>query len=215
MSASLSEECYDANSKRSLRRVTMSKLVKGWRNEDIHAQARHYVRTYILLPSGFLGLMCVLGGIGTLGYQLIAWDLYNDDVHDELRASVARRTLRVVADTLPSISLRRFPMCSPLGCAAQSSDRTERPKRLHHSSHRPSGPQSYPGGLCIGMRAAVVRVRLGHHAGGDGRSAGDPHALGRILLEQTVFLAGNRQLEGSPLMPGRVSTVCLSALPCS
>ena len=39
----------------------MPKLVKGWRNEDIHAQARHYVRTYILLPSGFLGLMCVLG----------------------------------------------------------------------------------------------------------------------------------------------------------
>jgi hypothetical protein len=54
----------------------MPKLVKGWRNEDIHAQARHYVRTYILLPSGFLGLMCVLGGIGTLGYQLIASTTY-------------------------------------------------------------------------------------------------------------------------------------------
>ena len=50
----------------------MAKLVKGWRHEDIHAQARHYVRTYILLPSGFLGLVCVLGAIGMLGYQLIA-----------------------------------------------------------------------------------------------------------------------------------------------
>jgi hypothetical protein len=54
----------------------MPKLVKGWRNEDIHVQARHYVRTYILLPSGFLGLICVLGGIGMLGYQLIASNTY-------------------------------------------------------------------------------------------------------------------------------------------
>jgi hypothetical protein len=54
----------------------MPKLVKGWRNEDIHTQARHYVRTYILLPSGFLGLICVLGGIGTLGYQLVASSTY-------------------------------------------------------------------------------------------------------------------------------------------
>lgn len=54
----------------------MPKLVKGWHSEDIHAQARHYVRTYILLPSGFLGLICVLGGIGTLGYQLIASSTY-------------------------------------------------------------------------------------------------------------------------------------------
>jgi hypothetical protein len=54
----------------------MSKLVKGWRNEDIHTQARHYVRTYILLPSGFMGLICMLGGIGTLAYQFIASSTY-------------------------------------------------------------------------------------------------------------------------------------------
>ena len=42
----------------------MAKLVKEWRNEDIQTQARHYIRTYILLPSGFLGLICMLGGIG-------------------------------------------------------------------------------------------------------------------------------------------------------
>jgi hypothetical protein len=50
----------------------MAKLVKEWRSGDIQTQARHYVKTYILLPSGFLGLICMLGGIGTLGYQLIA-----------------------------------------------------------------------------------------------------------------------------------------------
>jgi hypothetical protein len=54
----------------------MAKLVKGWREQDVHTQARHYVRTYILLPSGFMGLICMLGGIGTLGYQLIASGTY-------------------------------------------------------------------------------------------------------------------------------------------
>src|SRR5689334_457940 len=50
----------------------MPKLVKEWRSEDIRTQARHYIRTYILLPSGFLGLVCMVGGIGTLGHQLAA-----------------------------------------------------------------------------------------------------------------------------------------------
>lgn len=54
----------------------MPKLVKEWRNEDIQTQARHYVRTYVLLPSGFLGLICMLGGMGALGYQLIASESY-------------------------------------------------------------------------------------------------------------------------------------------
>jgi hypothetical protein len=54
----------------------MPKLVKEWRSGDIQTQARHYVKTYILLPSGFLGLICMLGGIGTLGYQLVASDTY-------------------------------------------------------------------------------------------------------------------------------------------
>jgi hypothetical protein len=54
----------------------MAKLVKGWRDDEIHTQARHYVKTYILLPSGFMGLICMLGGIGTLGYQLLASNTY-------------------------------------------------------------------------------------------------------------------------------------------
>src|SRR5262245_24490964 len=58
------------------RRATVPKLVKGWREEDIQTQARHYIKTYILLPSGFLGLICLLGGIGTLGYQLIGSNSY-------------------------------------------------------------------------------------------------------------------------------------------
>ena len=49
----------------------MPKLVTVWRKDDIVSQAKHYVRSYILLPSGVLGLICMLGGIGGLGYQLL------------------------------------------------------------------------------------------------------------------------------------------------
>lgn len=54
----------------------MPKLVTVWREQDVQTQARHYVRAYILFPSGILGLVCMLGGIGSLGYQLIASGSY-------------------------------------------------------------------------------------------------------------------------------------------
>jgi hypothetical protein len=52
------------------------KLVTVWREQDIQTQARHYVRAYILFPSGILGLVCMIGGIGSLGYQLFASSSY-------------------------------------------------------------------------------------------------------------------------------------------
>ncbi|MDF0644084.1 MAG: hypothetical protein P0111_08635 [Nitrospira sp.] len=54
----------------------MPKLVTVWRKDDIVSQAKHYVRSYILLPSGILGLVCMLGGIGGLGYQLVTGESY-------------------------------------------------------------------------------------------------------------------------------------------
>lgn len=54
----------------------MPKLVTVWRDEDIQTQARLYVRSYILFPSGLLGLVCMVGGIGSLGYQLVASSTY-------------------------------------------------------------------------------------------------------------------------------------------
>ncbi|BFU97111.1 MAG: conserved membrane protein of unknown function [Nitrospira sp.] len=54
----------------------MPKLVTVWRKDDIVSQAKHYVRSYILLPSGILGLVCMLGGIGGLGYQFVTGESY-------------------------------------------------------------------------------------------------------------------------------------------
>ena len=58
------------------RSVSVAKLVTMWRNEEIQNQARQYVRSYILFPSGLLGLICMLGGLGGLGYQLMAMSTY-------------------------------------------------------------------------------------------------------------------------------------------
>src|SRR3954463_3548109 len=51
--------------------VTMPKLVTVLRPEKIEEQARFYVRSHILLPSGTIGLVCLIGGVGSLGYQLL------------------------------------------------------------------------------------------------------------------------------------------------
>ncbi len=54
----------------------MPKLVTLRQTEDQAARATAYVKTYILFPSGVLGLICMLAGIGALGYQLLATDTY-------------------------------------------------------------------------------------------------------------------------------------------
>ena len=49
----------------------MPKLVTVLRPEKIQEQARYYVRSYILFPAGVVGLVCMIGGVGSLGYQLL------------------------------------------------------------------------------------------------------------------------------------------------
>lgn len=54
----------------------MPKLITKPRPEQIVQQAQYYVKSYILLPSGIVGLICMIGGVGGLGYQLLATDNY-------------------------------------------------------------------------------------------------------------------------------------------
>jgi hypothetical protein len=95
----------------------MPKLVKEWRSEDIQTQARHYVRTYILLPSGFLGLICMLGGIGSLGYQLIGSGTYTSTTFAASSALLAlggvcgwlqTRYQRYLLQTVPEVFAARM-----------------------------------------------------------------------------------------------------------
>ncbi len=54
----------------------MPKLITVQRPEQVTRQAQDYVKTYILIPSGLVGLVSMLGGVAGLGYQLFATDLY-------------------------------------------------------------------------------------------------------------------------------------------
>jgi hypothetical protein len=55
----------------------MPKLVTVLRPEKIDEQARYYVRSHILLPAGTIGLVCMVGGVGALAYQLLANHTYS------------------------------------------------------------------------------------------------------------------------------------------
>ena len=55
----------------------MPKLVTVLRPEKIEAQARYYVQSHILLPAGTIGLVCMIGGVGSLGYQLLVNHTYS------------------------------------------------------------------------------------------------------------------------------------------
>ncbi len=54
----------------------MPKLITVQRPEQITKHAQDYVKTYILIPSGLVGLVSMLGGVAGLGYQLFATDQY-------------------------------------------------------------------------------------------------------------------------------------------
>lgn len=54
----------------------MAKLIAVQTPEEVHRQAQEYVKSYILFPSGLVGLICLVGGVGGLGYQLMAADTY-------------------------------------------------------------------------------------------------------------------------------------------
>ncbi len=55
----------------------MPKLVTVLRPEKIEEQARYYIRSHILLPAGMVGLVCMIGGVGSLGYQLLVNHTYS------------------------------------------------------------------------------------------------------------------------------------------
>lgn len=59
--------------------ILVPKLITVHQPQQTMEHAQEYVKTYILLPSGFLGLVCVVGAVGGLAYQWFATDSYSWD----------------------------------------------------------------------------------------------------------------------------------------
>lgn len=88
----------------------MARLVAVRRPEEIVQQAQEYVKSYILFPSGLVGLICLIGGVGGLGYQLIATDSYTWGTFYQSSGLILLGVLLGVAQTrYHQFLLRRFP----------------------------------------------------------------------------------------------------------
>jgi hypothetical protein len=86
------------------------KLITIHHPEDLAHQAREYVKAYILLPSGLVGMFCLVGGVGGLGYQLIASDSYTWDTFYYSSALIALGVIIGTAQTrYHRYLLGRFP----------------------------------------------------------------------------------------------------------
>lgn len=55
------------------------KLINVHHPQHAMQLAQEYVKTYILMPSGLLGLICMIGAIGGLGYQWFSTEGYTFD----------------------------------------------------------------------------------------------------------------------------------------
>lgn len=88
----------------------MARLVTVRRPEEIKQQAQEYVKSYILFPSGLVGLICLIGGVGGLGYQLVASGSYTWDTFYQSSALIVLGLLTGVAQTrYHQFLLKRFP----------------------------------------------------------------------------------------------------------
>ena len=102
----------------------MPKLVTVHRHDEITRQAHDYVKSYILFPSGLLGLVSMIGGVGALGYQLLATDGYTWVTFYQSSGLIL---LGVVVgwykQRIINIFCAAFPTSLPPGCARRPSRR--------------------------------------------------------------------------------------------
>ncbi|HEY6083868.1 MAG TPA: hypothetical protein VIU63_00645 [Nitrospira sp.] len=145
----------------------MPRLVAVWRKDEIHVQARQYVRSYILLPSGMLGLVCMLGGVGGLGYQLIGSSSYTWSTFPASTAlllmggflgAVQTRYHRYLLDTVPEIFAARLR--AAVGKPGKKSKVDRQPTNIDHPG-RVFVPWGYVVGSLLLLLGSALAIREG------------------------------------------------------
>lgn len=103
----------------------MPKLINVQNPQHTTQLAQEYVKTYILMPSGLLGLICVIGAVGGLGYQWLSTDSYTWDTFYQSSALFMSGVGLGAAQTLyQRYLLREFPEV----LAARMKEGLNRPK---------------------------------------------------------------------------------------
>lgn len=133
----------------------MPRLITVRRPEQIMQQAHEYVKSYILFPSGLVGLICLVGGVGGLGYQLIATESYTWDTFYQSSGLIALGVVMGVGQTrYHQYLLRRFPEVLAARMRQASTKRGAKTKKeaqpatIDHPG-RPFIPVAYLAGTAI------------------------------------------------------------------
>ena len=149
----------------------MPKLVTVRRPEEIRSQAKEYVKSYILFPSGLVGLLCLIGGVGVLGYQLIASDAYTWDTFYQSSALIVLGVVLGLAQTrYQQYLLREFPevfaarmrsaSIKQIGRQAGKAKREPEPLTIRHPG-RGFVPTAYASGMSLLFGGAIVAAVYG------------------------------------------------------
>lgn len=135
----------------------MARLVTVRRPEEIAQQAQEYVKSYILFPSGLVGLICLIGGVGGLGYQLVATDSYTWDTFYQSSALIVLGLLTGVAQTrYHQFLLKRFPDVFAARLRMASMKRgTKAKKEIQSISIEHAGRQFVPLAYTIGAALLI------------------------------------------------------------
>lgn len=144
------------------------KLINVNQPQHTTQQALEYVKMHILMPSGFLGLICLIGGVGGLGYQWFATDTYTWETFYQSSGLFLSGIGLGAGHTLYQRYLfREFPEV----WAARMKHRLERMKgRLKKRSEpedfdhpgRQVVPFAYVAGITLLVGSAIAAVAYGH-----------------------------------------------------
>jgi hypothetical protein len=145
----------------------MAKLITVHHPEQIAQQAREYVKTYILLPSGLVGMFCLVGGVGGLGYQLIGSDSYTWNTFYFSSGLIALGVIVGIAQTrYHRYLLKRFPdvLAARMrrGPSRQrgKAKKEQEPAAIDHPGRRLL-PAAYLAGVSVLVGSAAVATLYG------------------------------------------------------
>lgn len=148
----------------------MPRLITVHRPEQIMQQAHEYVKSYILFPSGLVGLICLIGGVGGLGYQLITADSYTGNTFYQSSGLIVLGVVMGVAQTrYHQYLLRRFPEVLAARMRKSSTKQRAKAKKepqpgtINHPG-RPFIPLAYVAGVTILVGSAMAAFMDGQVA---------------------------------------------------
>ena len=168
--------------------TAMPKLVSVKQQEGHDARATAYIKAYMLFPAGILGLISMLGGVGGLGYQLIATDTYSWTTFLESSGLLLLGVLgwcrpRTIAGSWPIVRRSLPNACGSLR-SRRAANRNGKAEKSGVAHRIPMGSWRLYGGFGL----VVSRI---DHRGVVRRSSSNSGvlpAVGRILLGQAVLL---------------------------